>query len=121
MASFPTPLSSPAAPNPTIGPSSREYTAKILETKMGDGYRQRAGNGINAIDQNYNVGWENITTTEKNTIRDFLIARAGWDAFVWTAPGDSASSKWTCVTFKETDKGSGYWSFSAVFRKEFDV
>jgi phage-related protein len=115
MASFPTTTA------PTFSMLSREYSARVLVTQFGDGYRQRAADGINAIGDTYNVGWENITTSEKNTIRDFLVTCAGWDAFVWTAPGDTASQKWTCVTWKETPKGAGYWSFTAVFRKEFDV
>jgi len=121
MAAFPTPITSPAAPNPSFGPISREYTAKILETKFGDGYRQRAGNGINTIGEVYNAGWHNITTAEKNIIRDFLVARGGWDAFTWTAPGDTASSKWTSVSWRETPLGGDHWNFTAVFIKEFDV
>lgn len=108
-------------PAPTYGPTSKTTTPRILETKYGDGYRQRMADGINSLEQQYEAGWENITTAEKNALIALFVGWGGWDAFSWTIPGDSLATVWTCKSWKETPKTPGYWDLSASFQREFDV
>jgi phage-related protein len=93
----------------------------VLETKFGDGYRQRAADGINNVEQSWSLTWEHLTETEKETIEAFLLARGGWESFDWTPPGAASASRWTCPKWGFTDTGAAYWTCTATFRKEFDL
>ena len=65
--------------------SGGTISLRILKAQFGDGYQQRAGDGINAIVQSWPVQF--IGKPEKiAAIANFLKERAGYKAFHWTPP-----------------------------------
>jgi phage-related protein len=63
---------------------------RILKAQFGDGYAQRARDGINTGLKTWNVIWDVIplttTVTEKPSLKkiyDFLAARGGFEKFLW--------------------------------------
>ena len=58
--------------------SSREAKPNILAVKFGDGYEQRIPNGINYKKDVWQVSWENLSTTDKDTVEAvFSTTRMG--------------------------------------------
>lgn len=112
------PVQFPMPYNPTTS-ASRASKPRVLRADFGDGYSQRAADGINAVRDTYTVSWENITRTEANTADAFLRARGGWDAFYWTPPGGTQKT-WTCEDWKVTHTTATLDSLSATFVEVFD-
>lgn len=105
---------------------SKQTNARILETPFGDGYRQRAGDGINSITDEWSLSWI-VNSTDTDTLTDFFEARGGYESFDWTPSGESVSKKWTCKTWTKTPTeakdiaGNNVWNVSATLRQEFDL
>lgn len=94
--------------------------ARILETKFGDGYGQRAQDGINAITDSWSLSWD-VGSTNADILTDFFETRGGWDSFDWTPSGESVSKKWTCKSWSKTPTGYDVWSIKATIKQEFDL
>jgi phage-related protein len=86
---------------------------------MGDGYEQRAPDGINNLEQKWSLRFETRTTTEANAITSFLETQAGVVAFDWTAP-DGTVGKWVCQTWNKTPSNFNNWSVAAVFERRYE-
>ena len=105
---------------------SKKTNARVLEAPFGDGYRQRAGDGINAIVDEWSLGWI-VGSTDADTLTDFFEARGGYESFDWTPSGESVSKKWSCKTWSKTpavakdSSDEEVWNISATFRQEFDL
>jgi len=96
---------------------------KVLEAEFGDGYTQRAADGINHIRETWDVQWNNLDKVDAFIIIDFLKARGGWDAFYWTPPRQDVAKIWTCKqwTGPTPTPGDNLYNVKAVFREEFDL
>lgn len=69
-----------------VAPSISENVEPRTRTiKLGDGYEQRAQDGINSDLRKYNVTFKN-TNLEAKRISDFLSEHAGYKAFLWKNP-----------------------------------
>lgn len=93
--------------------------AAVAEAPFGDGYTQRAQDGLNSLRVTVPLRWTNLVTAEWSSINDFLTARAGYQAFYWTPVGHP-QMKWTCKTWRTVPKDYGYFDVTASFRREFD-
>lgn len=95
---------------------------RILESNFGDGYKQRAGDGINTKEKKYNLSWNNMPNDDIDDILDFLDGQAGYIAFEYTLPGAAAAQKFICKEYGETWIRSGdEKSCSAVFELVYDI
>lgn len=106
-----------------LGPttsSSKTTKAKVLKAEFGDGYGQRAGDGINSVREQWQVSWVGLTRTEANTVENFLRARKGFEAFLWTSPGGS-QKKWVCEEWNRTLGSAVNDDVSATFVEVFDL
>lgn len=99
---------------------SKKTDAHILEAKLGDGYSQRAADGINAIRDEWGLEWV-VNNTDADTLTDFFEARGGHESFDWTPSGESVSKKWTCKSWSKNPIGIDTWSISATLKQEFDL
>lgn len=94
-----------------------------LENRFGDGYIQRAADGLNSNRDTWAAKWTNLTNDEATLIMDFLKERAGYKPFYYQAPGDTALKQWTARDLKRQPTGvSGnlaYWAISATLKEEF--
>jgi phage-related protein len=108
-------------PGPTFGPSNYEVGFKVLRAPFGDNYSQRVENGMNAQTRTWNLTWENLTDAEANVIENFLIARKGTEAFIWTPNITGATAmKFTCERYTRTPKSHKYADIQAVFERVYD-
>lgn len=82
--------------------------------KFGDGYEQRAADGLNADMATWSVRFSARSATEAGLIDAFLAAAGGTTAFDWTPPGGSAT-KWVCKKWTRTYASYEAQTISADF------
>lgn len=101
---------------PSYG-SALDTEAKILEASFGDGYVQRAGDGINTMPQIWSLTFENLTSATADAIIAFFRSKGGATNFTWTPPG-MPEAKFVCKKWKRI-----YPDFSqtvtATFEQDF--
>jgi len=87
--------------------------------QLGDGYVERAGNGINTDLPAYTITFSGRTTAEAQAIMAFLVTTcaAGVIAFQFQPYGDAVSSLWTCNDYKMKAKAVNVFDISCVFQK----
>lgn len=95
---------------------------RILESQFGDGYKQRAGDGINTKEKTYDLSWNNMPNDDIDDIIEFLDGQKGYIAFNYTLPNATAAQKFICKEYGETWIRSGdEKSCSAKFELVFDL
>lgn len=96
---------------------------KILKADFGDGYTQRAADGLNNIKESWDVEWKNIDKDTAFEIVNFIKARKGYQGFFWTPPGFDVARIWSCKEFGGPTPvpGSFLYDVRATFIEEFDL
>lgn len=110
--------------NPTPGPDapiSFKTSFSRLEAEFGDGYSQRAGNGINVQRKSLTLTWSTLTLSEKDTIKDFMLDHENGESFYYTLPGESVARKFIVNDMDETKINSTYYNFSVSLKEVFDI
>ncbi len=105
---------------PPIAPSietTRSMKPKVLHADFGDGYIQRAPDGLNAQMETITVAWSRLKPVDAKTIVDFLTARGGAEAFLWTAPRDTAPKLWIADSWDRGYPTQTHESVRASFRQ----
>lgn len=70
---------------------------RVLTARFGDGYFQSAPDGINSIYEEWDIAWEYLTSTERDTVVTALLSVAATDYLTWTAPGNSTEGKYQLI------------------------
>ncbi len=89
---------------------------RVNKTQFGDGYAQRAPDGIN----NKALNWSGIKTgdfeTTINPIIQFLDDHRGVTPFLWTDPHGN-TKKYTCEDYTATQRRGSYWQITLKFEQ----
>lgn len=93
---------------------------RVLAAAFGDGYTQRAGDGINVLAEEWALTFSARTTTERDAILDFLKARKGVESFDWTSPSGTAG-KFLCPEWGYTPDNTATHTVTAKFQQVFDL
>lgn len=112
----------PLTIKPTTGGTSKKTTIRTLETGFGDGYSQRAGDGINTTDNELNLEWVGSDTNIDALIAHF-VERAGYQAFTIadaTIAG-SVAYKWICKEWAPHDITDDTKSLTATLKRVYDL
>ena len=72
--------------------TTRGVALRALEASFGDGYRQRAGDGINTHEETHRIVTLVLNETDFDEVDTFLKANAG-KFFDWTPPLKTTSVK----------------------------
>jgi phage-related protein len=96
-------------------------TFKVLEVKYGNGYTQRAGDGINNNQGTWNIEYDLLTSSELSTVVTAFDTAAGVDYFTWQAPGDATSKKWLVKEYSRSPRAGDLYSVSAALEQVFDL
>lgn len=90
---------------------------RVQRVQFGDGYSLRMADGLNNMISSWDIQWEGLTRTEKDTIETFLRARRGYEAFYWTPPNGTqkrvASGEW-----KITETNPAVFDIDVTFTEE---
>lgn len=108
------------APNVIDGQTS-QTTARTLVAQFGDGYSQRAGDGLNAIGSTVTLNWVNLTKVQADAIEAFFAARGGYEAFLYAVPCLTDERKWIAQSWSRTKRLSNRQSITATFEQVFDL
>lgn len=90
----------------TIAPSfsaSCKRAPRTLGIRFGDGYEQRAEDGLNPDLQAWQLTFANVLVEDADTIESFFTTNAAHiTPFVWTPPRAVSSSNFLCRTWTRT-------------------
>lgn len=82
------PIQTFAPPRAPSLQGKKDIGYRTLKATFGDGYQQRAGDGINTKMVKWDLVWEGLTIAEADAMEAFFDARAGFEAFYYTMPND---------------------------------
>ena len=105
---------------PSVG-SSVNSSARVLVADFGDGYSQRAADGINNIDTTVSLQWNNLTGTQANSIDSFFMQMGGYESFYYTLPTESIAKKWACEKWDKSYQTGGMVNLNCELKRVFDL
>jgi len=104
---------------------SRSSAPRIREVKFGDGYSQRAQDGINYMNENWDLSFVNRTLTTILAMETFLETRGGATSFTFAPPGE-ADVKVICRNWNTTilnytgNNATSIASLTATFERVYE-
>lgn len=108
-----------AQPSGTIG-------FRTLEASFGDGYTQKAADGINNKVQSYQISCKGATrvgcgptTPVIQQVRAFIDELKGYQSFQWEPPGMGLLFRFTCDGYQWAHNGNGVYTLTATFKQVF--
>jgi phage-related protein len=105
-------------PTPSI---SYKVEPRVLRAQFGDGYSQRAGDGLNTRRRTYELSWETLTLAEVNSILGFFEGLNDGEAFYWTPNDGSALTLFTVRDWGRTRITYAEYACTATLVEEFDL
>lgn len=98
---------------------------RVLLASFGDGYEQRALDGINFNQDSFTVAFINRPKAEIDDISAFLSGKKGVTSFTFTYPDDNAMTKETsikvvCPDHMQEYSYDNYYSLSATLRRVYE-
>ena len=100
---------------------SKTTGTRVIEAEFGDGYSQRAGDGLNAVFVKAELEWAGLTTAEADTVETFFQDRGGYEAFDYTLPRESTARKFICRDWRRQAVGPGHDTITTNFEEVFDL
>ena len=94
---------------------------QVLKTQYGNGYSQRAGDGINNVQDSWQVQWNGLTTANFQILKSAFDAAAGVDYFTWQAPGDTTTKKWIVSQVTRTNWSGAVYDIAVTLEQVFDL
>ena len=112
-----------AFPSIAVSQSTSETTSNNLSiARFGNGYEQVVQNGINYIRARIGVQWNNLNTTDKNTIVTFIKAISDGTVTTWTDPFDGVAKKWRIDgDWSISNRGGTVWAISLNLKQVYDL
>lgn len=106
---------------PPVPPSPGTETTpkyKLRIANFGDGYTQATPDGLNHVRRTVRLRWDVLTVAQAEYIESFLIARGGYEPFLY-ALSDDETRQWICR--EHTRKRDAPNSITAVFEEDFSI
>jgi len=101
--------------NPDTG-ATMDREPRIRSAQFGDGYQQRALDGLNADLRTFSLSFSGRALAESQAIVTFLETVGGVTSFDYTHPGDT-SRKYICKSWKRTDAAYNLQTVTATFQE----
>jgi phage-related protein len=93
----------------------------VLEKKLGDGYTQRAADGLNSVALKYEAVWTALTVGEAKRLLSFFSSRAAVEPFtVPVLPGLEAK-KWVCKEWSVEWASAQRRNVRAMLEEDFSL
>ncbi len=94
-----------------------ETSPRVRRAAFGDGYEQRAGDGINSLQRKWTLRFSR-NDTDLDAIVAFLEARAAVESFDWSPPSGTAG-KWVCRSWSRSHTMPLYGELTCTFEQVF--
>lgn len=92
---------------------------KVAAAQFGDGYSQRAADGMNNESQKWNVTVEGYRATI-DEILAFIRDKQGAESFYWTPPL-GVEGFYVCKRYNPQDQGGGLFTLALEFEQVFSA
>lgn len=95
-----------------------------ITAQFGDGYMQRAVDGINDKKESWNITYDNVNLNQRDSIWVFIDSVKMSDVIEWTAPGDLLEKKWIIDpegTINEQAKTGDIYTVGFTIMRVFDL
>ena len=103
--------------SPTVQGFGGDTTLRVRKAQFGDGYTQRAADGLNNRASTYNLRF--VGSAEKiSAIYEFFDAHAGAMSFFWTPPL-RPQGRFVCEKYTEPTKDGDVYTITAQFEQTF--
>lgn len=101
--------------------TSLEEQPAVRKTAFGDGYQQRAPDGLNHITQVWNVRFDEVGQAAGDAIIAFFRSHGGWKRFDWPPMWSSTPIGVICTRWSRTATDEpGISSINARFEQVFE-
>lgn len=112
-----------ATPDKTM---TRQSSPKVLLATFGDGYEQRAADGINSIKETYNLQFRNREKTFVDDVITFLDSKKGVTKFSFTIPdtnsgGNEKTVKVVCDNYTTNYEYDEYYTLNVNLRRVYEA
>lgn len=102
--------------------SGVRHEVRVLEKRLGDGYTQRAADGLNNVALKYEAVWSGVTPREADELLSFLGSRAGVEPFkVEKLPGLLSKKRWICKDWSEEWISATRRNVRAMLEEDFSL
>lgn len=103
-------------------PQSASLTEKprLLVARYGDGYEQRAPDGLHAIQQTWQLTFIFKGSTRYQAMTAFLRAHQGSAPFQWHPPGETREQLFRCAEWTPQLEPGHVWRVQCTFEQVFD-
>ena len=98
-----------------------ETAFRTISVQYGNGYEQRAKDGINSSKTTWGVTWAAITLAQYTTVVAALEAAGGVDYFLWKAPGDTTTKKWKVLSYIRGHSDGEWYYVNASLEQVYDL
>lgn len=112
-----------ATTNKELVPSrgfSSDSTPRVRTARFGDGYSQRVAEGINPINQTWNLQFNSRPIDEANIIEEFFRTKSGVSSFTWLPTGESVEVKVICQKWAKTYESHISANITATFERVYE-
>ena len=103
---------------------NRTSAPRVLKATFGDGYEQRIADGINNIQEEYSIAFNNRTKEEIDDITAFLASKNGVTSFDFTIPDSNNSGesivKVVCEQYSQNYTYGDFYGCTAMFRRVYE-
>jgi phage-related protein len=109
---------------PSITPSTvsvKTTKTRVLKNEYGDGYSQRAANGINNVYQEWTLVWQGHKKEDIDTLESFFEGLKGYQSFTWTPYRGSTAKKFLCDTWDRRFVGAENDTLTVKIMEVFDL
>ncbi len=100
--------------------SNGSVNMRVLEAQFGDGYNQRAADGLNSISTDWSLVWTARPDADITILTDFFRSKFGFEIFLFTPPND-IERQYVCKDYKPTPTADGFSSLTAKLEEQFDI
>lgn len=90
-------------------------------TNFNDGYVQRRLRGLNPRKEIHNLSWTALTTAQADTLFNFLVQKAGVEAFIWNQPHNRGPLVVRCGNPKRVETNYEGFKVTGTFEQEFGL
>lgn len=94
-----------------------DITPRVTIAKFGDGYSQRVPDGINNLDQSWNLSFQSNDLGTIASIESFIKSKTGSEVFTWIPPGELTEVNVICTKWSKVYDSHISASLSLTFEK----
>lgn len=105
---------------PSYGSTNISEEPKVLIAGFGDGYTQRAADGLNSIQTKGTLSFDSLTLDQANEIILFCRAKKAVTPFYYSLPDESSPGLFRCTKWQKTWKGPNYYQVNMTIEQVFD-